>query len=536
VLAACLWLTWPALADDTQAPRLVLQITVDQLRGDMLSRHRAYFGPGGFRRLVEQGTWYTNAHYGSGNTFTASGHAVLVTGADTAEHGMVANRWWDRTRRRTVDAVHDDRHGSSPLNLTSTTIGDEIVAASAGRARAFAVAGKPRSAVIPAGHRGRPYWYSESNGTFGNSSYYGTTTPAWVRAWNERRPADRYRGRIWTPLAPVTRSPPFADTSNPSALPFAVGRTFPHRLPSKPDVALFEGLTESPFFDELVLGFARELIAQEKLGQGPATDYLSVSLASLDYAGHSFGPESLEYVDTLARVDAGLAELLAFVDQQVGKGRTLVVLSADHGVDDIPETRRLNGYDAGRIYPDRTLELVNATLAQRFAGATSLAAAFVPPGLYLDHERVAAAGLDLEVVERALADAARSDPGIAYAIPRSDLRAGGLPRTALMGRMQRGFHPERSGDVVVVQRQFWFLYPEPECCAAMHGSPYAYDTFVPLIFAGPGVAASRIARDVEPASIPATIAALLRIAPPSGNSAPALDEIVGRSTTTEEPP
>jgi arylsulfatase A-like enzyme len=172
-----------------EPPRLVLQVTVDQLRGDMLPRYRNRFGAGGFRRLMEQGAWYANAHYGTANTFTASGHAVLVTGADTSEHGMVANHWFDRALGKRINCLFDPDHGISPRNLGSSTLGDELVAASGGRARAFAVAGKDRSAVIPAGRRGMAYWFDDETGRFGHSSWYGSSPPAWVAAWNAANPA-----------------------------------------------------------------------------------------------------------------------------------------------------------------------------------------------------------------------------------------------------------------------------------------------------------------------------------------------------------
>jgi arylsulfatase A-like enzyme len=517
---------WVSASHAAEQPRLVLQITVDQLRGDMLPRFRDRFGAGGFRRLMEQGVWYANAHYGTGNTFTASGHAVLVTGADTSEHGIVANYWFDRVTGKRMYSVFDPEHGLSPRNLGSTTLGDELVAASSGRSRSYAVGGKDRSAIIPAGRRGKAYWYSDVTGSFESSTWYGPALP-WVRAWNDARPAERYRGQVWTPFAPSDTGQPVATTANELARPNPVlGRSFPHRLPQSADGTFLEALPETPFLDEYTLLFTRELIAREKLGRGGATDYLSVSLSSLDYVGHSYGPASLEYADVLLRLDAALAGFLAYVDELVGAGRTLIVLSADHGVDEIPEARRAAGYEAGRFYPEKILVEVNRTLAKRFGVTGNLVAAFVPPGLYLDRARIASLKLDPAVVEAALAAEMRKLPGVAFALTHSDLLAGRLPQTALMRRMQRAFHPQRSGDVVIVQQQFWYLYADAECCAAMHGSPYAYDTFVPVIFAGAGIRPAIVRRTVEPASVAPTIAVLLGIDPPSGSAAPVLEEVV----------
>ena len=515
------------VAEAAERPKLVLQITVDQLRGDMLPRFRDRFGPGGFRRLMDQGVWYTNAHYGTGNTLTSSGHAVLVTGADTTEHGMVANRWFDRDLRKTINCMFDPEHGLSPRNLGSTTVGDELVAASGGGSRAFAVSGKDRSAIIPAGHRGVAYWYDDETGRFDHSSWYGPSA-AWVKTWNDAQPVAQYRGSEWTPLPASQAGFTDAMTTNEHARPTpGIGLRFPHKLPEQSDPKLFGALLEFPVFNEFTLAFARELMQREKLGRGPATDYLSVSLSQLDYTGHGFGPNSLEYADSMLRLDATLAAFFTYVDEQVGAGRTLVVLSADHGTDEIPEVRSSERFDAGRLYPDKLRAQMNRALGSRFGVDVDLVAAFEPPGLYLDRAQIAALRLDATAVENALAEEMRKMPGVAHALTRSDLLAGRLPQTAVMRRMQRAFHPQRSGDVVIVQKQFWFLYHEPDCCGAMHGSPYSYDTHVPVIFSGAGIKPATVRREIEPASIAPTIAALLGIEAPSGSSAGPLEEVLG---------
>jgi arylsulfatase A-like enzyme len=518
----------------------VVQITVDQLRGDLLPRYHDRFGADGFRRLVDHGLYFTNAHYGTANTFTASGHAVLVTGADTAEHGMVANEWFDRVSGKIAYAAFDPKGGMSPANLASTTIGDELVLATPG-SRAFAVAGKDRSAIIPGGHLGKAYWFSEEDGSFGTDVYYYAELPDWARAWNKRRPIEDYRRQVWRPLGDTTKYLNASNAANVYARPYA-NATFPHsfgkRTPAPDDFEVFiEAFVTTPFLDEITLAFAQELIVREKVGQGTATDYLSMSLSSNDYVGHAYGPSSVEYEDNLLRLDAGLGKFFAFLDTTIGRDRYVVVLSGDHGTDEIPEARHAAGYDAGRIYPQPLLERMNAALGVRFHTTDKLVAAFSPPGFYLDdaavarlstaeHSDPAAAASLRATIENTLADELRKAPGVAYAFTRTDLIAGRAPGTAIGKKVQRAFHPSRSGDVVIVQKQFWYLYKDAECCAAMHGSPYSYDTFVPIVFYGPGIDAAAVARDVEPASVAPTLAALLRIKAPSGNSAPVLPEVL----------
>lgn len=527
-------------ATAAETPRLVLQITIDQLRGDMLPRYRDRFGAGGFRRLMEQGLYYTNAHYGTANTVTAAGHAVLVTGADTAEHGIVGNEWFDRASAKLIYCTSDTRTvivgepakegaGMSPANLTASTIGDELASASAGKSRAFAVAGKDRSSIIPGGHLGKAYWFSETTGGFVTSSYYYAALPAWVTQWNAGKPVEKYRVRPWT-LSRDAASYRYAENAaNAYARPNkTVGKAFPHSVQAQKDEDFFRALRFTPMLDEHTGEFVRELVTRERLGQGGFTDYLAISFSATDYVGHTYGPNSVEYEDNLIRLDSLLAALFSFIEKQVGPGKVLIVLSADHGVDDIPEERAKDHMDADRLGGRAAIrDAANAFLQARF-NVDQLVADYVPPGLYLDRGKIAAAKLDFLVVESALAEHARTIPGVAYAVTHSDLMSGNIAHTAVMDRVARAFHPDRSGDVVLIQKQFWYMDSDWERYAAMHGSPYSYDTYVPVIFFGTGVAARQVSRAVEPASIAPTLAALLHIKPPSGSTATVLAEALSR--------
>jgi predicted AlkP superfamily pyrophosphatase or phosphodiesterase len=295
-----------------------------------------------------------------------------------------------------------------------------------------------------------------------------------------------------------------------------LGKTFPHPLLAKSDAVFLSAFRNTPFLDELTATFARELVAKEKIGEGAATDYLAISFSATDYVGHAYGPNSMEAEDNLLRLDATLAQLLSAIEERVGLSHTVIVLSADHGVDDIPEQRRALGFAADRFRPEPLRAQMNAALRQRLGVAEDLVQAFVPPGFYLDATKLAALRLNPETVEAALAEELRRVPGVAHALTRSDLLTGRIARTALLEKVQRAFHPRRSGDVVIVQEQFWYLYPDADSYAAMHGSPYSYDTFVPVIFCAPGVPPCTVQTPAAPGDIPATLAAILGIAAPSG--------------------
>jgi predicted AlkP superfamily pyrophosphatase or phosphodiesterase len=515
---------------------LVLQVTVDQLRGDFPSRFKDRFGPAGFRRLMNDGVVYINAHYGHATTTTAPGHATLYTGGYARQHGVAGNDWYDQTTGQRVYCVEDNQHtiigkaskphsGTSPRNLTSTTIGDELVLATGGKSRVFAVSIKDRGAIIPGGHLGKAFWYSKDTGEFVTSTYYYERYPVWVQTANERKFADRYRGKQWELLHDRSTYIYAHMDDRPFEKSYKqLGRTFPHPLDNEQPEDYYSSLRFTPMSDELTLDFVKTLVNTEKIGQGDSLDYLSISFSATDYIGHAFGPNSLEVEDNLLRLDHTLGELFAFIDDTVGLDGTLIVLASDHGVDDIPEYKRTLHFDAGRLYPAPLMKKTNAALQRRYKADQDFVVAFWDLSVYLNLQTVKNLGLDLAEVEQTLADEILKVPGIAIAATRSNLLSGRVPNTPIMQKVQRAFHPRRSGNVLIVQNQFWFL--NGNLYAATHGSPYAYDTYVPVMFAGPGISPAVVAREIGPEDIASTIAAYLGIRPPSGSVGTVLPEVV----------
>jgi predicted AlkP superfamily pyrophosphatase or phosphodiesterase len=531
------------------APRLVLQITVDQLRGDFPSRYVDRLTEGGFRYLMEKGTWYTDAHYQHANTETAVGHATLATGADPSRHGIVANDWIDQETGAFVYNCEDSRHliigslpiphqGVSPRNLLATTIGDELVVHNGGRSRVFSVSVKDRGAILPGGHAGKAFWFSKISGQFVTSTYYYDDYPKWVKDWNAAKPTDAYRNKSWELLndratyvhGQMDDRPYEADLK-------PLGRTFPHALGG--DTKYFYLLlTLTPIGDMLTLDFAKALVENEKLGQNDsgAPDYLQISFSSTDYIGHLFGPSSLETEDNILRLDQTLADLFQFIDEKVGLNDTLIVLSGDHGAPEAPEYMGALGLSTGRFAFDwfKTEGPLTKALQKKF-GRDDLISGHSHPYLYLNLEAVSAAGLDLDDVERFVAVELMKIPGIAYAMTRSDLLAGRITASPVQNQIRRSFHPTRSGNIHMIPEQYWFLHSTEEAekmgigsIAAIHGSPWAYDTYVPIFFAGKGVLAQKIGRRVAPNDIAATLATYLGVKPPSGSVGSVLIEVLRR--------
>ncbi|MEN8133265.1 MAG: alkaline phosphatase family protein [Pseudomonadota bacterium] len=517
---------------------LVLQITVDQLRGDFPLRFRERFGEGGFRYLMDNGVVYVDAHFRHANTFTAVGHATLSTGGYSAQHGFPGNEWYDQSSGQRIYCVADYRYpiigrsseeygGASPRRLTSSTIGDELVLATAGKSRVFSVSVKDRGAIIPGGHRGKAYWYDKKTGEFITSRYYYDDYPAWVKKWNAAKHADRYRDQSWRLLHDrATYVYGHLDGRSWEKSFKDLGRTFPHPLDNSNPEDFYSGLRFTPMGDALTLDFVKTLVKQEGLGQGEQPDFLAVSFSATDYIGHVFGPNSLEYEDNILRLDTTLAGLFAFIDQTVGLERTLIVLSSDHGIDEIPEYKQSLGFDAGRHDVDSWLMHLDMALQRHYQSDKNFIVGLWNPSIYLNLETVQGLDLDIEAVEQTLRELILNTTGIAWAVTRTELLRGEIANTPIMHMLQRAFHPRRSGNVLIVQEPFWFLHPQASGYAAMHGSPYSYDTYVPIMFSGPGIGPRYVSRKVAPADIAPSIAAYLGIKPPSGSVGDVLSEVL----------
>jgi predicted AlkP superfamily pyrophosphatase or phosphodiesterase len=536
LLAAGLLLAAPLYA---KPPDLVLWITVDQLRGDMPWRFRDRFGDGGFRLLMDRGASFGNAHYRYSATLTGPGHATLSTGTGPPGHGIIANDWFDRELRREVNCAEDTAHpligepapsaeGRSPARLKGSTFADELVQARPG-SRVFAVSLKDRGAIFMAGLKGKAYWYAKQDGRFVTSTWYHESYPEWMQRWNEADPAGRYRTRAWSLLqAPETYLYADQDDRWYEHTKGHLGRTFPHRLDQEEPGAYYATLRYTPMADELLLDFALTLMKAERVGQSGVTDMLAIGFSATDYIGHAFGPNSLEAEDNLLRLDRTLARLFERVDAQVGLANTLIVLSSDHGVSPIPEHMAERGFDAGRHQVTNFMAQANLMLQHQLGTTDELAIAFEKPGVYLDTAAITALGAESRQASQAVSALVASVPGFSLVAPSGQVAAGQLPAGLAARSMAAAFHPDHSGDVLVIQSPFWYLSETPDGDATTHGSPHPYDTYVPLMLAGPGIRQGIFNRRVEPRDIAPTLSTYLGIAAPSGSTGVVLSEALRR--------
>lgn len=527
--------------------RLVLQLTIDGLRADLLARYADRFGDDGFLFLKRNGTVFANAHYQHANTETIVGHATLATGAQPSVHGMTGNVWFDAETGELSYNIEDAEYpliptrevevkgdqvdpaqqlartsGRSPRALLAETFADKLKAHSGGRSKVFAVSGKDRSAVAMGGRAGKAFWMSTDSGDFITSTYYYDAYPDWVASWNAERNADEYAETDWRLLngADTYLLVHQDDRAYETDLR-GFGRTFPHRFGGHGNKLLYTQLIASPRGDQLLSDFAKTLIESEGLGQDDVPDYLSVSFSGVDAVNHFFGPSSLENEDMLLQLDNTLADLLANVDKKVGLRHTLVVLSADHGFAELPEYKTEMGFDAGRLTTDVVLAAAQRISKQLF-GLDNLVKFYYRPFVYLDDDVLAAANLNKKTVNESLAEALTREPGIYLAVSTEGVED--EPDSKLLGQIRNNIHPVRSGDIYVVQDPYWFNFDKGPV-AGMHGSPWNYDTHVPIIFAGNRIEPQIVYRPVQPADVAPTLAALLRMSPPASAQGTVLPEV-----------
>jgi predicted AlkP superfamily pyrophosphatase or phosphodiesterase len=545
----------PAVPSSTQKtnaapgkrPRLVLLIVVDQFRYDYLERFDDLFVKNGLKRLLRDGSSWTQANYDHMPTYTAPGHATMMTGAWPAETGIVGNDWPDRDSGRFVTSVTDTtavllggaegETASSPRRLMASTLGDELRLQTNDRSKVIGVSSKDRSAILPAGrHANASYWFNQRTGNMVSSNYYFNQLPAWVQSYNQTRPADKFYGAKWERLLPESEYLKRAGLDSPIWENINIGsapgdtNAFPHTVTGgapSPNTNFYFALDYTPYSNDMVLSFAEQAITNERLGDDDETDVLTVSFSANDYVGHRYGPYSQEAMDITLRVDRSIAALLDFVNARVGLQNTLVAFTADHGVAPIPEHANALGLPGGRIKGEDVLRAMRLGISARYNPKNTQPDptsdyvqkfgerdGFYNGNLYFNPVALKRDGINAEEIERVACEAALTVPGIIRCFTRTQLQGGAIsPSDPVARRVLHGFYPRRSGEVVVVYEAFKYL--DATTITATHGSPYSYDTHVPLIIMGAGVTPGSYMQAATPADIAPTLAAVLGVQAPS---------------------
>ncbi|HVT92080.1 MAG TPA: alkaline phosphatase family protein [Bryobacteraceae bacterium] len=490
----------PTARHAARKPKLLLTIVIDQFRFDYLTRFRQEYH-GGFDRLLTQGAVFTNAHHIHFPTVTAIGHSTFLTGATPSVSGIIGNEWYDRNAKKVVTSVSDEEtkelggapntEGASPRRLLVDTVPDEMKIAGK-TVKVIGISLKDRASILPSGHMAdRAYWYDEKLDRFVSSTYYGSELPQWAREANAAGPASKYKSAAWTAVNAKPGDKPFCSIDQREGLRHcAVG--------------------ETPFGNDIVEEFAERAIESEQLGKHPGTDVLAISFSSNDRVGHGLGPDSPEVHDISVRTDQVIGKLLRFLDAKIGAGNTLVVLTADHGVANLVEANQARKMPGGRLDLAKLKNALQAALEGKYGPGEWM----LPGGysVYLNYDLLASKHIDPAEARRVVADAALAFPHIARAYTRDEVERGDDANDPVSKAVRYGFYGPRSGDVFIVPEPYYMFSAK----GTTHGTPYLYDSHVPVIFYGPGIRKGVYRSNVAVNDVAPTLSAIFDVQMPAG--------------------
>lgn len=488
-----------AAVEKTARPKLVVVVVIDQFRQHYLVRDGAGY-QGGFSRLLKEGAVFTDARYTHYPTVTAIGHSTILSGATPSISGIIGNDWYDRQAGKQVTSVSDDSErlsggsrsaGSSPRRLLVDTLGDELKMASGGKSRVFGVSLKDRAAILPTGHMAdAAYWYDAKSGEFVTSTYYRSEAPAWVPEFSRIALASCL-GRTW------------------------LGHKIAEGEKGYPQIAA------SPCSNDITEAFSERVIVEENLGRHDETDLLVMSLSGNDYVGHQYGPDSPEVRDITLQTDKLLDRFFDFLEREVGMKQILLVLTSDHGVAPVPEINTARRMPGGRIPIGQVLDSVRKVLSEKY-GQGNWIAASTEYSIYLNLDLIREKQLSRFEVARSAKDAALAVPHVMRVYTYEQLENGAV-QPDLVGRLVlNGFHGGRGADLTMVLEPYWI----PSRTGTTHGTPYSYDTHVPVVFMGAGIRPGMYPQSIAVNDIAPTLAAILEIESPSGSSGRVLFEML----------
>jgi hypothetical protein len=505
-------------------PKLVVGIVIDQMRFDYLYRFKDNYGKGGFNRLLNEGTNFTFAHINFAPTYTAPGHASIYTGTVPFYHGIVANNWFDDSYQRIIYCAEDSsvrglgfdgyEGRMSPNRLITTTITDQLKLATNNSSKVITVSLKDRGAIMPGGHSANAaYWYESETGKFITSTYYMDRLPNWVERFNNRKLPEYYLSQEWNLSKPISNysinlpdDPPYEfDYYNEGKT------TFPHKFDKIKKEKKFELLRFTPFGNQILVDFVKEILSNEKLGMTNETDFLGVSFSSTDYIGHEFGPTSVEIMDTYIKLDEQLGVLLSMLDNLVGKGNYLLFLTADHGSAEISEFLKNNKIPSADVNPGIYLDSLKAFSKRKFL-QDGIIRNFYNQQVLLNHSRIKTLGLDLSEVIKILTEYLYKTFNEIFIIHNREELKKLTPSRNSNNLILNGFNIKRSGDLFIELRANYQFNDGDD--KTTHGTLYTYDTHIPLIFYGWEIQHQEINEPVYIVDIAPTIANLLHIQEP----------------------
>ena len=492
-------------------PKLILAVVVDQFRYDYLLRFNGDY-TAGLKRMWTEGAVFDDAHYVHVPTVTAVGHSTFLSGATPMVSGIIGNEWYDRESKAQVTSVSDPATqlvggksgiGSSPHRLLVSTVGDEIRNAH-GDSKVIGISIKDRSAILPAGHMADgAYWFDNDSGHWVTSTFYMPALPKWVEAVNDSKPAARATGQVWRAVDAKAADAPLCTM-----------------VRDTPGLRYCGSLEASPWGNEMIEELAEKALAAENLGKHSAPDILAVSFSSNDYVGHAVGPDAPEVRDISRRTDLLLGKLIAAAERQAGIGNVVTVLTADHGVALLPEVAAKNRIPGGRISNGTLTAAIEKALSERFGeGKWVLGSSDTSP--YFNRELIAKYKTTETLAENVAAAAVRALPHIYRVYTASQLAIGQISPDSISTAVNNGFYRTRNGNLIILFEPGYITGNN----GTTHGTPFGYDTHVPVMFLGGGIKPGHYYQQITVNDIAPTLAAIAGAAQPTGSVGRVLQEM-----------
>lgn len=515
-------------------PKLVVGVVVDQMRYEYLDRYWDLYGENGFKRLACEGFSFKNTHVTHFPSLTSPGHASIFTGTGPCAHGIIANSWYDRQQNKIVGSVEDDsevplgtksRGGQkSPIHLKSSTFADENRISTQMRGKSIGISLKDRGAILSVGRTANAaYWFEGGDeGNFVSSSYYMEKLPAWVESFNNREMA-RAKLKQWRPFYNLQHYSKSGKDNNEYEDGFR-GKddpVFPYDLQNLyEENGGFDILKNVAFGNDLLLEFVKAAIVGEKLGQDEQTDVLSISFSSTDKVGHKFGVNSKEMQDSFVRLDQNIADLLDFLDLQIGKEEYLLFLTSDHGSINVPAYLQSLNLPAGIVNLENFTNKIRNWVKDKYD--EDLVLYISKNDIYLDHKKILKENIDPVALQSSLALFISQDPAVSRVFTRNQL--GSDCSNGLGYNLSLSYDSERSGDILFLMEPG--IVMDSGKTGSSHGSAYNYDTHVPLLFIGKSVKKGYSHKKVSIVDIAPTISAYLGIPYPNAAIGCPLEEIL----------
>jgi predicted AlkP superfamily pyrophosphatase or phosphodiesterase len=519
-------------------PKLVVGIVIDQMRNDYIYRFWNRFGNGGFKRLINDGYYFKNAHYNYIPTYTGPGHCSIYSGATPRTHGIIANEWFVKTSSALTYCCQDttvktigspSKNGlMSPKHQLSSTIGDELKMSTNKKAKVFGVALKDRSSILPAGHVANcAFWFDDSTGNFISSSWYIKELPKWVIDFNSKKSVTKYLEKGWSTLYPIeSYTNSLSDENSYEAAPNKKEKAiFPYDYKNAIEKNKFGIIKATPYGNTITKDLALECIKQEALGKDDITDLFCVSFSSTDIVAHSYGPRAIEVEDIYLRLDKDLEEFFNELDNQIGKNNYSVFLTADHGGADVPNHLMDNKIPAGYFKESKLVKTIK-NYFQLTYGDSMLLANISNEQIFINENKLNALKLNKDETEEKLAAFLITLNGISEAYTSKALRDNAYSNNDYRTLLQNGYNHKLSGNVCFIYNPAWMDYSEK---GTTHGAGYNYDTHVPVVFYGWGINRGETYDYITITQIAPTVCELLKINQPNSTIAAPLNNYLNKN-------